>query len=163
MIIVELCAAERLDKPRVSRLSEPVALERRNGGEMSETFRAFSTAIAIVGAICVGMLGLVGFFSDLSPGETILVRVLFIVICYAVGSLLFGILVPRYWYGALIAAWGPVLIGLPGLLSKILNGGPYPHLAYLASAFLGVPGLCLAFGYTGSRLSSRIPWLPTGD
>ena len=36
--------------------------------------------------------------------ETILSRVLFIVICYAIGSLLVGNLVPRYWYGALIAA-----------------------------------------------------------
>ena len=130
---------------------------------MSETFRAFSTAVAIVGAICIGMLGLVSFFSDLSSGETILSRVLFIVICYAIGSLLFGILVPRYWYGALIAAWGPLLIGLLGLLSMIRNGGPYPYLAYLASALLGVPGLCLAFGYTGSRISGRISWLPAGD
>ena len=123
---------------------------------MSDTLRAMGMATAIVVAAAVGLVGFVSFFSDLGPNETWVERALFLLICYAVCCLLFGVLIPQRWWGALLAAWGPVLIGLLGLVIMIKNGGPYAYWYYSAAVLVAVPGACLAFGYIGMRLRRMV-------
>jgi hypothetical protein len=123
---------------------------------MNDTLRAMTTGAAITVLVIVGLLGLYCFFADLSQNETWIGRGLFLLGIYAIGCGLFGVLVPRHGYGALIAAWGPLLISLPGLISKIVNRGEYPYWSYLASIWVVVPGACLLFGYAGSRLRRKL-------
>ena len=123
---------------------------------MSDTLRAMTTGAAITVMIIVGLLGLYCSFADLAKDESWIERGLFLLSIYAIGCALFGVLVPRHWYGALLAAWGPLLITLPGLLSKIINRGEHPYWSFLAAVWVIVPGVCLLFGYAGSRLRRKL-------
>ena len=69
-------------------------------------------AAAAVVIFLVGVLGLWAAFSDLSPNETLLQRVVVVALVYLLGGSFVGILLPRRWYLAALTAWGPVAIGL---------------------------------------------------
>jgi len=68
-------------------------------------------------------------------------------VVYAIGAAAVGALVPRRWCLALLAAWGPVALGVVGLIARLANGGAVPNWRNLAVSLLVVPGLALVFGY----------------
>ena len=118
--------------------------------------RFVATLGGVVIAFITGCVGLFGFFSDLGPSETQTERIVFLVVSYAVGCGVVGAILPRAWHVALIAAWGPLLIALPGLVMKLMGGGPVPYWSFLLQALVAVPAAALAFGYGGSWLRRRL-------
>jgi hypothetical protein len=74
-----------------------------------------------------------------------------------------GALVPRQWYVSLVAAWGPLALGLLGLLTKLANGGPVPYWQNLALTLLAVPAVAMLFGYLGARARERATPMSTSE
>ena len=123
---------------------------------MAPRRRSVATLGGVVVAFITGFAGLSGFFSDLGPSETQAGRIIFLVVSYAVGCGIVGAILPRAWQIALIAAWGPLAIALPGLVIKLMGGGPVPYWSFLLQALLAVPAATLAFGYGGAWLRRRL-------
>jgi hypothetical protein len=119
---------------------------------MAPRRRFLATLGGVVIAFITGFAGLSGFFSDLGPSETQTSRIIFLVVSYAVGCAIVGAISPRTWQVALIAAWGPFAIALPGLVIKLTGGGPVPYWSFLLEALLAVPAAALVFGYGGAWL-----------
>lgn len=131
--------------------------EARTGGVMNGIrFAAFGAA-AVVIAVATGFLGLSMFFSDLGPSESVAFRVLTLVLLYALGAGSIGALVPRIWYVALLAAWGPVLLSLPVLLNRgaVAPSSPAEQMQQGLLGLVVVPLAALAFSYVGMRLRRR--------
>ena len=124
--------------------------------DMAWLRRSTAALVGLLVALITGFVGLTGFFSDLGPSETGTERIVLLLVSYAVGCGLVGALLPRAWYFALIAAWGPVLIALPGLVNKVVRGGPFPFWSFLLEALVAVPAAALVFGYAGSWLRKRL-------
>lgn len=114
------------------------------------------TAVGVVIALVTGFFGLAGLFSDLASSETIATRMMLVTLIYAVGCGFVGALRPRMWYLALVAAWGPFMIGLLGLVTKLRQGGQYPYWSILFVDLLFVPGAALVFGCGGSWFRRRL-------
>jgi hypothetical protein len=117
---------------------------------------AFGAAAVII-AIATGFLGLSMFFSDLGPSESMVFRFSTLVLLYAVGGGAIGALVPRAWYVAILAAWGPVLLTLPMLLGPRV-GTPSSPADQMQQGLLGVvvvPLAALAFAFLGTRVRRR--------
>ena len=112
---------------------------------------AAAVVAGVVVALVTGFVGLAAFFSDLGPSETEAKRIAFVVATYAVGCGLVGALLPRAWYVALIAAWGPLFLAVPELISGPASGLSTWNLAELVL----VPAAALVFGYVGARLRGR--------
>ena len=118
-----------------------------------------TTATAIVGvtiALATGLIGLWCVFTDLGPSESMAGRISILVLAYLVGAGLVGVLLPRRWYVASVAAWGPVLLGSAGLVAKVSRGGAMPRWSFLIAALLIIPAVCLMFGFGGSWLRRRL-------
>ena len=112
---------------------------------------ALNIALAVALALLVGVAGLWTVFTDVGPNESRAARWLMTGLVYALGATAVGALVPRRWYLALLAAWGPVVLGAVGLVAKLANGGAVPYWRFLATNLLGVPAVALLFGYLGMR------------
>ncbi len=118
-----------------------------------------TTATAIIGvtiALATGLVGLWCVFTDLGPSEFMAGRISILVLAYLVGAGLVGALLPRRWYVASVAAWGPVLFGILGLVAKLSRGGPMLRWSFLIETLLMIPAACLMFGFGGSWLRRRL-------
>ena len=112
--------------------------------------------VGVIIALATGFVGLVSFFSDLGASESTAGRISILVLAYVVGAGVVGALLPRAWYLASIAAWGPVVFGVLGLVAKLSRGGPFPHWSLILETLVMIPAACLVFGYGGSRLRRRL-------
>lgn len=119
---------------------------------MEKVPSVLATMVGVLVALAIGLVGLFAVFSDVAPGGTPAVRFLFLGLLYAGGSALVGALVPRRWYVAVVAAWGPVLWCSLGVVMKLTHGGPVPYWSYLIPTIIIVPALALGFGYLGGRM-----------
>ncbi len=110
---------------------------------------------AVVVALVVGVVGLWAVFADIAPKGSAAWRWSLTAIVYAGGAAVVGALVPRRWYLALLAAWGPVTLGLLGLITKLVSGAAVPYWSFLALVLVFVPAVALLFGYLGTRAVRR--------
>lgn len=120
-------------------------------------------ALATLLALGIGIVGLWAVFTDTGAGDSMLKRLLLTAFIYAVGAAAVGALVPRQWYVSLVAAWGPLALGLLGLLTKLANGGPVPYWQNLALTLLAVPAVAMLFGYLGARARERATPMSTSE
>ena len=112
--------------------------------------------VAGVMIFACGSFGLVQFFSDLSPGEPWWLRVLLTGGIYLLIGLSVGALLPRLWPLAVLAGWGPGLLGATGLLMKLRHNDIYPAWSYLAVCLVAVPVSLLLTGYLGALARRRV-------
>ena len=59
------------------------------------------------------------------------------------------------WYLAVIAAWGPALLGAVGLFAKLRAGGNYPKSSFLVLTLCAAPLVSLAGGFAGRVMGRR--------
>ena len=110
---------------------------------------------AILVALLVGFGGLSLAMSDLGPGENYAQRLGVSVLYFLVVGLIVGLIDRRRWPLASLAAWGPMLMGGFGLLSKVVGGGEFPYWPFVL-VLLSLPLACALFGgWLGSRLRRR--------
>ncbi len=103
---------------------------------------------SIVG-VAVGLFGLVLFFSDFAPSETVLSRGLTIFFLFLVSGLVIGYLIPEAWPISGLMAWGAVLVGAVALLG---GGGTWLQAVGLLLAPLA---FAIGSGYLGAWLRRK--------
>jgi hypothetical protein len=99
--------------------------------------------------------GLVLFFTDLGTAESVRSRVLLVTALYTVVPFLVGVLVPRWWYVALLTAAGPVGLGILSLIMRTSAGGPPPFWSYIVAAAVGVPVVVTLAARIGAATAAR--------
>ena len=123
---------------------------------MSAILRGLAVAALI---LVVGLVGLWAVFTDLRPGASLVPRILIVALLYVGTGALVGRLLPRFWYLAVLLAWGPALWGLVGLVARSLPDHPEmpysPGLGFFLVMFLVVPGVALASGRLGKTWALR--------
>jgi hypothetical protein len=113
--------------------------------------------LGVLLAVLVGTIGLWAVFSDLHHGEAAVMRFVTVGFIYIVGAAAIGALIPRWWFVAGLSAWGPFLMGLGGLVSKILHPGPVPYWSFIALSMVVIPASALVFGYVGAAFRRSLP------
>jgi len=108
---------------------------------------AAATAIALI----TGFIGLAASFSDLGRNETLAERIVPVAVIYFVACFSIGVMFEKQWYLAAFTSWGPVLLLVPALLSKLMTNEPDPYWSFIF-ALSSVPVFALASGYAGARL-----------
>jgi hypothetical protein len=114
--------------------------------------RASITVLAVVLAGTIGAIGFGALSIDLAPTVSKSGLLLVTALVYAVGAVVVGALAPRRWWLALLAAWGPVILGIAALIAKLANYGEGVHWRDLTMAILVVPGYAMLFGYLGMKV-----------
>jgi len=114
--------------------------------------------------IAVNVYGLAAFFSDLGPMEPAWLRLAGVVLLFAIGGGVVGILLPDNWYLAAAGCCSVAMFGLFGLSMRLKMGGPPPYWFVIALELIGPLAVTLVSGYLGSRLRRRgalgLPPLP---
>ena len=124
----------------------------RSSSLVKSLVRAVSAFVII---LVVGVVGLSAFFSDFSPGESLLQRVIVTLGAYVVGGIALGWLLRRYWYLAVAEAWGPALIACAVMLAAVRMGLDWGRISNIILGLVVAPVLSLAAGFVGSRFCSR--------
>ena len=106
-------------------------------------------AAATLVILATGGFGLVGLFSDVPPGASVVLRLLLLTLVQVLGAALVGLLLPRLWFVALLTAWGPVLLGAVGLYVKLRHETAFPRARFLILSLVLPPLLALAGGLLG--------------
>jgi hypothetical protein len=108
--------------------------------------RGAAATLVILGT---GGVGLVGAFSDASPGESVALRLVLLAFVQVAGAALVGLLVPRWWLLAVLTAWGPLLLGSVGLYVKLRHHAQFPHPRFLVLSLVVPSVLAIAGGLLG--------------
>lgn len=112
------------------------------------------TIVAVLIAALSGLVALPFVFSDLAPGESVLLRVVIAAAIFILGGLLVGLIAKHRWPLAAICAWFPVLMGLVLLSVKLGTGGTPPYWSAIGGFLFGPAVASLFGGFLGWRLGS---------
>ena len=95
-------------------------------------------------------------FSDLGPLEPAWLRIVSIVGLFMLAGTVFGALLPKAWYLAVLACISPVTLGAFALWMRLSAGGPPPYWAFILLVLSVPPLLALVSAYLGSRLRRNV-------
>jgi len=106
-------------------------------------------------AFITGIVAIPSVFSDLGPGESVVLRVLTAVAIFGVGGFLVSWTGRGEWRLAAFCAWAPGAMGLMLLLVKLRTGETPPYWSAIAGFLFGPLAISLLGGYAASRIRER--------
>lgn len=110
-------------------------------------------ALVVLGA---NILGLAAVFSDLGPSEPAWLRIVSIVGLFVFAGTVFGALLPRAWYLAVLTCIGPMAFGALALSVRLRVDGPPPYWTFILLTLSVPPMLALVSAYFGSGLRRNV-------
>jgi hypothetical protein len=109
-------------------------------------------------ALITGFIGAGAFFSDLGRNETLVGRVVPVVIIYFVASSIIGAIYEQRWYLAVFTSWGPMLLFVIAFMNMLVilltKSAQGPQWSFLLALSI-VPVFALVSGYAGAWLRRR--------
>ncbi len=114
------------------------------------------TAIGVVVAVVVGIVGLPFVFGDPGLQEALVQRLAIAASIFFLGGVLVGGLAPHRWAVAGLCAWTPFGMGLVMLVSKLTLHGEMPTWSAVGLLLLAPLAVAMLGGYAGRWLVGRI-------
>jgi hypothetical protein len=113
--------------------------------------------MAVAIAIVTGLFGAILLLSNALAGYSLWQLWLIVISMHAVPAIAVGVLIPKRWYVAIVAAWGGCAIDGVLLVAYLrVRGNTYPAGFYAGSPLLGfvfIPIALLVGGYLGRRIA----------
>lgn len=106
-------------------------------------------------AIGTGLVAFTFVFSDLAPGESVLLRVAIVVAVFGGGGFLVGWTAQGRWRLASVCAWTPIAMGVFMLSGKLQTGNTPPYWSAIFGFLFGPLLVSLFGGFLASRLRAR--------
>jgi hypothetical protein len=110
---------------------------------------------ALLIAFITGIVAIPPVFSDLGPGESVVLRVLAAVVIFGVGGFLVSWTGRGEWRLAAFCAWAPIAMGLMLLLIKLRTGETPPYWSAIVGFLFGPLVISVLGGYTASWIRER--------
>jgi len=101
-------------------------------------------------AFVTGIIAIPFVFSDPAPGESVLLRIVSVVVVFGVGGFLVSWTARGQWRLASFCAWTPIAMGLLMLWGKLQTGNTPPYWSAIVG-FLFAPLLVSLLGGLAAR------------